>query len=282
MLQWPPDAKRAFLALAPHASVAGPVCRTVARGRFAGCLRLLDICACAGIAEARSAAVDAVLQVGTAHGLFTRHGLREWAPVPGPFADLATALEAVALYRSEVHTDADVVQVALTPPGKPSRLTDALHARGWIEADLEHTEALMRHLAATATHRFVVMSPFLDQGGVEHLMELFAATRPAVRRVFVVRCPDGVQPPALVAAMPQLAQLGVTVHNYWLLRPGGGYETFHAKVIVSDDCRAYIGSANMTHASLSVSMELGAFLAGASVKTLTAVVDTVLAIAPTI
>ena len=42
---------------------------------------------------------------------------------------------------------------------------------------------------------------------------------------------------------------------------------------------AYIGSANMTQASLSLSMELGTFLQGDSVKTLANVVDAILDIA---
>lgn len=280
-LPWPPNAKRTFFALAPHASVAGAVCRAVAAGRFIGCTRLAEICIAAGIAEARSAAVDAMLEVGTDQGLFERHGSRDWAPLPGPFADLATALEAVALYRNEIHTDADTVQVALTSPGKPSRLTEAPYARGWIEADLEHTEPLLRHLAATAEYRFVVMSPFLDTGGVDNLLSLFAATRGEVSRVLIARCHDGVLTPALIAALPTLQSMEVTIHNYWLPRPGG-YETFHAKVIVADDQRAYLGSANMTQASLRVSMELGAFLKGRSVKTLGNILDAILAIAPRI
>ena len=64
----------------------------------------------------------------------------EWRPLPHPFAELATALEAVAFYRENVHVDVDVVEVVFTPPGKPSRLSDALRTRGWIESDLEHTE----------------------------------------------------------------------------------------------------------------------------------------------
>ena len=43
---------------------------------------------------------------------------------------------------------------------------------------------------------------------------------------------------------------------------------------------AYIGSANMTHASLMLSMELGTFLRGNSVKTLVSILDAILAIAP--
>lgn len=279
MLAWPLNVRQPFLSLAPHAAVAGPLCRAVVTDAFSGITRLRDICAAAGIAEARTSAVETALSVGAANSLFTRYGASEWRPEAGPFAELATALEAVALYREHVHVDIDIVQVVLTPPGKPSQLGDALRARGWIEADLEHTEAILWHLATRAMVRFAVLSPFLDVRGVNNLISLFRATKEDVQRVLVTRCPDGVMPVPLQTAYPGLAAMGVVVHNYWLPR-NGGYETFHAKVLLADAHIAYIGSANMIQASMSLSMELGTFLRGNSVKTLARIVDTILAIAP--
>src|ERR1700674_2421452 len=103
MHQWPLNVRLQFLGLAPHAIIAGPLCRSVASGAFCGVTRVLDICAAAGIAEARSSAVEAALAAGAANGLFTRYRLSAWRPEAGPFPELATALEAVALYREHVH-----------------------------------------------------------------------------------------------------------------------------------------------------------------------------------
>lgn len=89
---------------------------------------------------------------------------------------------------------------------------------------------ILLHLAHQAMDRFVVMSPFIDAGGAANLLALFQATSSAVRRVLIARCPDGVVPIALQPLLPQLAKLHVAIYNYWLPRPGGGYETFHAKV----------------------------------------------------
>jgi phosphatidylserine/phosphatidylglycerophosphate/cardiolipin synthase-like enzyme len=233
----------------------------------------------AGIAEARSTAVEMALAVGANHGLFTRCGVTNWRSETGPFVELATALEAVSLYREGVHVDTDNVEVVLTPPGKPSQLGDALRARGWAEADLEHTESILRHLAMQADDRFVVLSPFLDTVGTQRLIALFKATQPHVKRVLVTRCQGGTLSSALQVGMPAMMQMGVTVHNYWLPR-ASGYETFHAKVFLADAKMAYLGSANMTQASLSLSMELGTLLTGRSVKTLLTVVDAILAVAP--
>lgn len=279
MVLWSPDLQRAFLSLAPHAVAAAPICRAAADGRFGGATRLPDICAVAGIAEARISAVEAALAAGASCGLFERCGGMEWRPQTIPFAELATALEAVALYRERIHVDADRVEVVLTPPGKRSQLGEALRMRGRVEGDLEHTEAILRHLAAQATTRFAVLSPFIDSWGMDSLVAMFRATKGGVTRVLVTRCQEGVVPPPLQLAFPTLNSLGVGVHNYWLPRQGG-YETFHAKVILADDRMAYIGSANMTQASLSVSMELGALLEGTSAKTLVSVVEAILSIAP--
>ena len=279
MRPWPPDLRQAFVALAPHATVAGPLCRAAVDGTFSGVTRLRDICVAAGVAESRSSAVEFALAVGASCGLFTRCGGQEWRPEAIPSSELANALEAVALYREHVHVDADLVEVVLTPPGKPSQLGEALRMRGWVEAELEHTETIFHHLAKQATTRFAVLSPFIDSGGLDSLIALFKTTKNNLQRVLITRCQDGVMPPPLHAVHATLTAIGVTIHNYWLPRHGG-YETFHAKVILADDRMAYIGSANMTQASLSRSMELGTFLKGNSVKTLANVVDAILSVAP--
>jgi hypothetical protein len=280
----PSDWRQAFLVLAPHADVAGPLCRGVEEGRFFGVMRLPEICAASGIAQARGNAVEDALVAGRSIGAFRRHGVMEWSAeiAAAPFHELATALLAVSLYRKEVHLDADIVEVVLTPPGRPSRLGEALRLRGWVEADLEHTEATLHYLAHETRVRLAVLSPFMDAVGASSVVALFKATDKSVRRVLVTRCQDGVVPQPLVTAMPELLALGVAIHNYWLPRPGGGYETFHAKAVLADSRMAYLGSANMTHASLFVSMELGMLLRGESARTLESVLDAILSVAPLI
>ena len=128
--------------------------------------------------------------------MFARCGGQEWRPETIPFAELATALEAVALYREHVHVDTDLVEVVLTRPGKPSQLGEALRTRGWVGADLEHTEAILRHLATQATTRFAVLSPFIDAGGMDNVVSLFKVTNEHVRRLLITRCRRGDAAPA--------------------------------------------------------------------------------------
>ena len=56
-----------------------------------------------------------------------------------------------------------------------------------------------------------------------------------------------------------LREYGVSVFNYSLRHvPGGPVETFHAKLVLADNARAYVGSANMTGSSFENPVELGA------------------------
>lgn len=281
MQTWNPNFRHLFLSLAPHAAIAGALCRSVHKGVFVSSMHLSDICTAAGIAEVRSNAVERALFAGMSHGLFNRESEIMWHPLSGPFEELAISLEAVALYLQDIHVDSNIVEVVLTPPGSSSRMSDALRMLGLVGADLEHTEVTMHHIAAQAEHRFSVVTPFIDAGGITNLLSLYRGTRNGVQRILITRCQSGQIPAPLQAALPELTALGVAIHNYWLPRTNG-YETFHAKVVLSDTKMAYLGSANMTHASLTLSMELGTLLSGQSARTLSNIIDAILLIAPKI
>ena len=107
------------------------------------------------------------------------------------------------------------------------------------------------------------MTPFVDASGVENLFELFSRTSPGVRRELIVRCKQSETLMSVHARRAEFAALDVAIYNYWVTREQPGrYETFHAKVLLSDHTKAYVGSSNMTEASLSFSMELGFVVGG--------------------
>jgi len=71
---------------------------------------------------------------------------------------------------------------------------------------------------------------------------------------------------------------GVRVFNYSIRAiEGGGRETFHAKVVLCDRSAAYLGSSNVTAASLDHSMEMGVVLQGRAAADVAEVMDAVLA-----
>ncbi|MHB8744072.1 MAG: phospholipase D-like domain-containing protein, partial [Sulfuricaulis sp.] len=70
------------------------------------------------------------------------------------------------------------------------------------------------------------------------------------------------------------------VFNYSISRAGAsGRETFHAKVVLCDEDSAYVGSSNLTAASLDHSMELGVALTGRAAAQVAIVMEAVLACA---
>lgn len=69
---------------------------------------------------------------------------------------------------------------------------------------------------------------------------------------------------------------GTLVFNYSIPRLEGGRETFHAKVVLCDRSVAYLGSSNVTAASLEHSMEMGVVLEGRAAARVADVIDAVL------
>lgn len=81
------------------------------------------------------------------------------------------------------------------------------------------------------------------------------------------------------ALRSSMGNLQIEVLDYLIQKPVGGYETFHAKVILADDSYAYVASANMNRASLEYSMELGVLLRGDAARQISQIVDAIKRIA---
>ena len=58
-----------------------------------------------------------------------------------------------------------------------------------------------------------------------------------------------------------------------------GYESFHAKILLADDDKAYVGSSNMNRYSRDHSMECGIVVRGPGAKPVSALVDAIISIA---
>lgn len=196
------------------------------------------------------------------------------------FPRLAFALHAVEHYQSFVHRDATVAQVVLTKPPKPSVLEQKLSALGWRTTDLEPTEHAFHGMVRAAQRRVVVMTPFFDSIGAAWLKELLSYVSPGVERTLILRSlENGARkdyPFGFDTISPWLKAQGVRVFNYSIPRMDGGRETFHAKAVLCDRNAAYLGSSNMTAASLEHSMEMGVVLEGRAAAGVAEVIDAVL------
>jgi len=170
------------------------------------------------------------------------------------YSHLAPLLAAVSYYRLSAHRDKTTADVVVTRPGEPSALEGALAECGFATGRMEITSGAFGDLATTATKNFTVMTPFLDLHGGRWLAELLGRTRENVKRTVILRHTANPQhrayPVGIDALRSSLGNIQIDVLDYLIQKPAGGYETFHAKVILADDSYAYVGSANMNRASL--------------------------------
>lgn len=195
----------------------------------------------------------------------------------------AAVLRGVA-YAQHRHRDANQVEITLSPPVRPSRLMEVLPSKGFAWARLYDTKDSLIELASRARQRFVVVSPFLDDQGLDWIDLLFQATaRSSVERILIVRGRDDSERDALRAHRAALASWKTRILTYAIVHDPElripVVETFHAKILLADNDKAYVGSANMTRWSRDFSMECGVILSGPCVRPIATLVDALASIA---
>lgn len=236
-----------------------------------------------GVTEegATSELLERSVELGLLESAFS--GYRPRGDTHSRFARLAFALNAVQHYRSAIHRDATVARVALTKPSRPSMLEQKLSALGWRTNSLEPTQHAFHGMVQAAQRRVVVMTPFFDTTGAEWLRELLSYAPLSVERLLILGSLEDPSrkdyPLGYDAISPWLKAQGVRVYNYSIPRIEGGRETFHAKAVLCDRSLAYLGSSNITAASLEHSMEMGVVLQGQAAAEVAEVIDAVIAAA---
>lgn len=195
----------------------------------------------------------------------------EWrrSAVPLP-AELGAFLSGAEAMRAARAPDAEVLAV-VTLPAAPSAIARALPAEGPIHASIGRTEEALGEIARAAVRSLTVITPFVNRQGAEFVLHLFDQSMAAHRTLITRRA--GPTRSALDPLLPAMTAKGVNVLDY-LLPAEGGYETFHAKVVIADGDRAYIGSANMTRYARH-SMELGVIVKGRPARAVAALVRAV-------
>lgn len=273
------ESKSQLVGLAPHSRVGAPICAAIADGRLGGLVNLRQACTMSGLSQTNSAEVEAFFIAAQRFGLVKRSSGLTWSlNEPKRLSELAPMLFAVQVYRSEIHTANDEVDVVLTKPAGISRVAQALDNNLRGDWGLINTRDLLPMMAEQATQRFAIMTPFLDDIGADIIASLFANTSPGVRRELIIRCgPDGKPPAGLAKVSEQLNTLDVQCYNFRLDRADtAGYETFHAKVVLVDSQAAYVGSANMNRWSFEYSLELGLRVTGKAGARIAEIIDAVI------
>lgn len=266
----------ALRALAPHSAVGGAICAVIADGQLDGASDVRRICSLSGLAQSRTGEVLGFLIAAGSLGLVEKVSELNWRiSQASELAELAPMLQAIHVYRTEIHKDADTVDVVLTKPPNPSHLTKTLEGMLMGTWGLLDTREVLPSIAEYATERFVVMTPFLDEVGGQILLALFRHVQPTIRKQLVLRSgTDGALPIGYIATASHLAMLDVETFNFRLEKDGcPGMETFHSKVALADDAKAYVGSSNMNKWSFQYSLELGLLVSGKAAKRIGQVVD---------
>jgi phosphatidylserine/phosphatidylglycerophosphate/cardiolipin synthase-like enzyme len=195
----------------------------------------------------------------------------------------AAVLRGVA-YANYRHQDSNEIEITLSPPAYPSRLMEILPKQGFAWTRLYNTKDSLVELASAARQRFVIISPFLDDEGLEWIGQLFDATAgQPIQRTLIVRGRDAKETEALRSRQPELAAKRVKILTYAIVHDPAlrsiPVETFHAKILLSDLDKAYIGSSNMNRWSRDFSMECGVVIRGPGVRPVATLVDALLQIA---
>lgn len=179
--------------------------------------------------------------------------------------------------------DSNTVEIVLSPPLHPSRLMEVLPKQRFGWARLHNTRDALIALASTARSRLAILSPFLDDVGMDWVEELFAAPLAGVERILIVRGTDLALRELLDSRRAEHIRHGIKVYRYAIEHDPNTHdakvETFHAKIVLCDRDAAYIGSSNMNRASRELSLECGVHIGGPCVRPVATLVDSILSIA---
>ena len=160
---------------------------------------------------------------------------------------------------------------------------EVLPTQGFSWTRLYNTKDSLIELASQADQRLVIVSPFLDGEGLDWIGQLFESTgKKSIKRTLIVRGRDETETETLAKHSADLAARNVDLLTYAISHAPSlrspAIETFHAKILLADVDKAYVGSANMTRWSRDFSMECGVIIRGPSVRPLATLVDAMIKI----
>jgi len=165
----------------------------------------------------------------------------------------------------------DVQLVATLPPDAPS----------WLSSRVDRTNLGLRHLAVQAQDSVRIAAPYLDPD--EKMIEDIASLpdRGVTVRLLTRESTGEDVDPGQRKSLERLAnQVSPSNRNRFVTRDlystdssGRQERAVHAKAVIIDETRAYVGSANFTQTGLSSNFELGVLLDGPLVDDCVTVFD---------
>ena len=181
-------------------------------------------------------------------------------------------------------TEHNLDQLTQATVDNPDQVNTILNVPDKTDFDVNSTiTGSLIDLLASTSRSAVVLNPFYTKVGFELLKEaLLAVPKRGATLTLVTRdiCQGTGQNRNYTLQL--INSLQSTDHQHQLKIYEFNEEqhetaTFHAKAVIVDRERAYLGSANMTESSLRNSIELGAVISGESIPELAKTVDEMLA-----
>lgn len=269
------DDKLIFRAMMRQGPLAYSLCMLAAEGRWTYRMDLAYLCQAMGMPSTQRNALHELLKSLVQQGLVEQNG-RDWMPAPTvDFKRWAARLEGALTFKAE-HEENNSVEVVLSRPLEPSVFTQELISSLRSDWGLLDTESILPAIAQAARQRAVVVSPFIDDYGINRVLNFFRQAKVPEKHLVYRGDKDGVKE-VLSVAQSELAGLGVQTHRYHLPLPEQGNESFHAKILLADRHTALVGSSNMTRWSMRYSLELGVKVRGEVAGRIADVIDAVLA-----
>lgn len=196
---------------------------------------------------------------------------------------LATLLRGADHYR-RLRTDAPSFELAVTMPMLPSHLNGLLPSTSGRPGGYLSTKQAFTRIAAAAQERLVIMVPFINHHGFDWMQSVFRTAGSRTDRILIVRNAEDYFVEFSLHQSDWLRELGISIYDYHLDHPPDSgralpMETFHAKILLADDCLAYVGSANMLGSGDGTSLEAGFLVDGKAANHVARLVDGVLSVA---
>lgn len=142
----------------------------------------------------------------------------------------------------------------------------------------EEIFSMIHKLITDSREEIIIVSPFFEEGGVNMLATtLQYATRRGVKvKIITRRTSDNTTIiKKLISSIDGSSRENLFIYEYKDKQERESF-TFHAKVLVADKSKAYLGSANFTQYGFERNIELGVLLKGKQVKPLYSLLNVML------
>ncbi len=265
------------LALEDSLDIAASLCRLMSECSGAG-LDLDTAMSRASVPFSRKSQALAVIEAMQDLGLLVKSDayLIPTLQPPSFWSDQAAKLEGAWACREilQARQKKQGPRIVVTTPAETGLFAERVRSDDNLYVRTCPTWETLRDLAERAERSFSVATPFLDREGADMTLDLFKKVGSNVEKHLILRFVRDPENRSCIRGLDyiesDLQRLGVHVHDFVLTGELGQKETFHAKIVLKDRDRAYVGSANLTREH---SVEVGLLVFAEAAEGIAKIID---------